>query len=293
MDTSNITPIIFQTINNILENFISSIDTTLFGVLDDLVFIDETILKKSFFEQILGHSSHSGLILIANSLLISFIIYYCVRLLYCNYISRPIENPSHFILKLIIICICINSSYYICEQLLNLNSLISFSIQELGKYIFNTDISFSALIQTLNKNIYSDTTSFNIFSFDGLIKGLISMSLLNLIFSYGLRYVIIKLFCFLTPFSILTLLNNSTSWFFKSWLKCLFSLLIMQSFISLILLILFSINFNSNTMSKLLYIGCIYALVHINSYIRQFIGGISTDVSTNLNLFSNFFERRS
>ena len=99
MDTSNITPIIFQTINNILENFISSIDTTIFGVLDDLVFINENILKKSFFEQILGQSSHSGLILIANSLLISFIIYYCVRLLYCNYISRPIENPSHFILK--------------------------------------------------------------------------------------------------------------------------------------------------------------------------------------------------
>lgn len=67
----------------------------------------------------------------------------------------------------------------------------------------------------------------------------------------------------------------------------------MQSFIALILLLVFSINFNSNTMSKLTYLGCIYALVHINSYIRQLIGGISTDVSNNFGISPNLFNRRS
>ena len=287
MNSSDITSIIFQTINSLLENFVSSIDSTLFNILDDLVFIDESILKTSFFESILGTSSYSGLVLIANSLLIAFIIFYCFRLLYCNYTSQPIEAPSHVVLKLIICSICINSSFYLCEHFLGLNSILSLSIKEIGSSLFKSEISFSSLIQKLNKEIYTPSNSFNIFSFDGLIKGMISFSLLNLIFSYGLRYVIIKLFCFLTPFAILSLINKSTSWFFKSWLKCLFSLLIMQEFISLILLIIFSVNFNSGTMSKLIYIGGIYALVYINSYIRQFIGGISTDVSINLGNISN------
>ena len=149
------------------------------------------------------------------------------------------------------------------------------------------------LIEKLNVDIYSITSDFNIFSFDGISKTFITISLFNLIFSYSLRYIMIKLFCLLTPFALLTLLNNSTSWFFKSWIRCIFSLLIMQSFIALILLLVFSISFNSNTMSKLTYLGCIYALVHINSYIRQLIGGISTDVSNNFGISPNLFNRRS
>ncbi len=292
MEQQNISYIIFNTINNLINNLLSSIDITLYEILDELVFVDNNILKISFFEKILGTSSTNGLLLIANSLLVAFVIYYSAKLAYSNYTSQPIESPHHFILKLLILGICINSSYFICDQLLNINSLLSSSIQELGQSIFNTSISFSKLIEKLNIDIYSSSVDFNIFSFDGLSKTFITVSLFNLIFSYALRYIMIKIFCLLTPFSLLTLLNSSTSWFFKSWIRCLFSLLIMQSFIALILLLIFSINFNSNTMSKLIYLGCIYALVHINSYIKQLIGGISTDVSNNFGISSNFLNNR-
>lgn len=93
----------------------------------------------------------------------------------------------------------------------------------------------------------------------------------------------IKVFVMLTPLMTITLLNNSTSWIFKSWIKSVFSLLIVQSLISIILLVIFSSDFSeNNTFTKLIYIGCIYALTRANSYTRQILGGISTEVSANI-----------
>ena len=108
---------------------------------------------------------------------------------------------------------------------------------------------------------------------------------MNLVFTYSLRYILIKVFILITPFAILSLINQSTSWFFKTWFRSIFSLLIIQSFVSLILLITFSINStNTNILNKLLYIGSLYAITKANFYIKELIGGISTNVSSNLNL---------
>ena len=43
-------------------------------------------------------------------------------------------------------------------------------------------------------------------------------------------------------------------------------------------------------LSKLIYIGGIYALIRANSYIRTLIGGVSTDVSSNLQLGANILK---
>ena len=110
MEQQNISFMIFETINNLLNNLLTSIDTTLYEVLDELVFIDTNILKVPFFAKIFGSYSNNGLLLIANSLLIAFVIYYAVKLAYSSYPSQPIESPRHFILKLLILGICINSS---------------------------------------------------------------------------------------------------------------------------------------------------------------------------------------
>lgn len=190
-----------------------------------------------------------------------------------------IEKPYQFIFKILIITVCVNCSYFICEQVLNINYLISGSIREVGERVLNTNISFEELILRINSVILIDD-SLNIFSFDGVIKSFTSISLLNLLFSYALRYVIIKVFVLLTPFAIITLLNNSTMWIFKSWMKSVITLLFVQSFVSIILLVIFSMTFSmGDTFSKLIYIGSIYALIKANSLLRQIIGGITTEVS--------------
>lgn len=274
---------ISETINSLFSSLFSSIDNNLYSVLDDIVFIDTDILNDKFISSIFGTSTTSGLILLSNSLLIGFAIFYIIRYAYSHYSMTQTEQPFQFLFKLFIFAILSNSSYFLCEQIINLNSLISLAIREIGENIFNCNISFSQLILKLN-NVITNTSSLNVFSLDGLLKSFISINLLNLIFTYSLRYVILKVFILITPFAILTLINSSTASFFKAWLKSMLALLLLQSFVSLILLIIFATDFSgSDVFSKVICVGCIYALTKANSFIRDLIGGISTDVSSSIN----------
>lgn len=290
METSNLTTSIIETINSIFETLFSSIDTTIYSVLDELTFIDKNILNNSVFQKIFGSTGNNGLLVIANSLLVGFSLYYAIRLIYSYYMNLQIERPYQFIFKLLIFGIVMNCSYFICNQFIQINSFISDAIRTVGSNIFGHDISFSELINKLNYLSIKEN-EFNIFSFDGLIKSFISISLFNLIFSYSLRYIMVKVFILITPFAILSLINESTYWFFKTWLRTVLSLLLQQSLVAIILLIIFSFNFSSNNIiSQLMCIGGIYALVRANSYIRSLIGGISTDVSNNFNIGSKFLK---
>lgn len=290
MENSNLTTSIIETINSIFETLFSSIDTTIYSVLDELTFIDKNILNNSIFQKIFGSTGNNGLLVIANSLLVGFSLYYAIRLIYSYYMNLQIERPYQFIFKLLILGIVMNCSYFICNQFIQINSFISDAIRTVGSNIFGHDISFSELINKLNYLSIKEN-EFNIFSFDGLIKSFISISLFNLIFSYSLRYIMVKVFILITPFAILSLINESTSWFFKTWLRTVLSLLFQQSLVAIILLIIFSFNFSSNNIiSQLMCIGGIYALVRANSYIRSLIGGISTDVSNNFNISSKFLK---
>ena len=99
----------------------------------------------------------------------------------------------------------------------------------------------------------------------------------------------IKVFVLLSPFAFLSLSLNKTSWFFKAWFKNLFSLLFIQIIVSLVLLILFSMDYSSsNLFSKFIYVGGIYALIQTNSLVRDFIGGVSTEVSQSVKNFIGF-----
>ncbi len=102
----------------------------------------------------------------------------------------------------------------------------------------------------------------------------------------------VNVFILIMPFAILTLINYSTSWFFKVYLKSFLSLLLLQSLVSLILLIVFSFNFSSQDIfNKLICIGGIYALIKANSYMKELIGGINTDISTNFRSLTSFIKK--
>ena len=248
MEQSNITQIIIDTINTILENLFNSIDNNLYNLLDDITFINSNILQDKNFENIFGTSTSNGILLIANSLLLGTILYFAIKYLLSHFTYSKIESPHSFLIKLIICGICMNCSYFLLSQFLDFFSNISLAIRNLGETLFNKNICFSELILEINNNISINTTSINIFSLDGLIKGIISTSLLNLVFSYSLRYVLIKVFVLIAPFAILSNSLDSTSWFFKAWFRNLFSLLFIQIIVSIILLILFSIDYSSSNL---------------------------------------------
>lgn len=279
MDNNNVTQTIISTINNIFEQLFSSIDNNLYSTFDKITFINSDILKDNYFRNIFGTSTTNGILLIANSLLIAIIIYFAIKYFLAHFTYSKIESPKQFIFKLIIFGICMNFSYFLLEKFLDLFYDISLSIQNIGESIFQKNISFSTLINTINSTIYIGGASINIFSVNGLLKGTLTFTLLSLGFSYSFRYIMIKVFVLISPFAILSLCLDNTSWFFKAWIKNLFSLLLIQIIVSLILVILFSVNTSNNDLfSKFIYIGGIYALIKANSFVREFIGGISTNI---------------
>ena len=286
----NIVQTITQTINNLFSNLFSSLDNSLYSILDDLLFISSDILENKYISQIFG-SPNSGLLLVCNSLLFGFCIYYGFKLLLSYITFSEVQRPTQFIFKLFLCAICMNFSLFIVQTIINLTSNLSLAIREVGEIIFNKNICLATFIQEINSSIYLENSTLDLFTVAGLSKTLISIGLLNLAISYALRYIMIKVFIFLSPFAFASLINNSTSWIFKSWIKLFLSLLILQIIVPIILLISFSIDFNSSDIfSKLIYIGAVYALIKANTYVREFMGGLSTDVNIGLSSFRNLLK---
>lgn len=283
----NLTEIILNSINELFSKLFSSVDNSIYSVLDDITFINPDILSNNAFQKILGNSSSEGILLICNSLLLGFIIYYAINYLISHLIYSKIDSPKQFIFKCVIFIAIMNSSFWICEEIINIVSIITNGISEIGLDLFDSKINFSNFINNINQNIYLSQESFSIFSFDGIIKSFTSFGLINLVFTYSLRYIMIQIFVLLSPFAFLSLITNSSEWFFKIWIKTFLSLLLVQILISLILLLSFSIELTQNSnFSKLLYIGIIYALTKSNSYMKELFGGISLNVNSSFTSFS-------
>lgn len=279
MDQSEIVDLILKTINTIFSNILSSIDNNIYLNLDNIVFIDSDILSNSFMQKLLGSNGKSGFLYLADAMLLGISLFYLIKYFYSNVVDASIEKPSQFIFKLIIFALLVNFSYFIFQQILSINYFITSSIQEIGKDVVGFNINFSELITVLNKKISFNSEDLNLFSFDGIIKSFVSIGLLNLLFTYSIRFILLQILILFSPFAILSLITNSTSWIFNSWLKGLFSLIVIQLFVAIVIIVIFCIDYNN----KILFIGGIYALTSINNYVRELFGGFSIQVSNNLN----------
>lgn len=181
-----------------------------------------------------------------------------------------------------------NFSFFICDQIIYINSLISGTLRYLGEKTFGIPMAFSTLIDKLNSVISINEDSLDIFSLDGILKTIISGGILNLTIVYSIRYVLIKVFILISPFAFLSLTTPPTSILFKSWFKSFISLLLIQDFVSIVLLLIFSFNFkSSSSFLRFILVAGILILLKSNSYVREMLGGIGTDLSIGFNNFKN------
>ena len=141
-NSTEITTNIINTINEIFANLFSSIDNSLYEILDNLVFINSEVLTDKYFYKIFGTTSNNGILLIANSLLIGFILYYSIKLMMSNFTYQRTENPLQFIFKCITFGICMNSSFFIVEQIIDLNFNVCSIIKNLGEDMFRKKYLF-------------------------------------------------------------------------------------------------------------------------------------------------------
>lgn len=291
MEANNLSTTIANTINELIQNLFSSIDNNIYSYIDEIIFLTPSSISNNNFEDLFTTSSNSILV-IANALILAYLLYYCVKLFLSYYSGTQVERPYQFIFKLILCAIIMNSSYFICEQLINITDLITQALQEIGSNFTSKTISLKTLVTELNSVISISGTSLDIFSLTGIIKSFCSIGLISLMFSYAIRLIMVKVFIILAPFAILSCSINSFSWFFRSWFRSFFSLLFMQFFITIILIVTLYLDFSSNLISKFLYVGSIYALTKSNTYIRSLIGGISTEINTNLSTLKSFLKAR-
>ena len=243
LNQSQIVEIIINTINKLFNNIFSSINNSMFSKLDEFAFIDIKILNNRYIKSFIGDFSGGGkIIYLTDALLIAIALYFIIKYFFSVFSGVQTERPFQFIFKLFIFALIINFSYTICYCIINFTNLISSSIQELGKDVVHSNISFSELINKLNNKIsISSSDNFDLFSFDGMIKSLASIGLLSLLLNYSVRYVLIMFFIVSSPLAFLSLINYSTNWIFKAWFKSLFSLLIIQVFYHLFLLLFFQL----------------------------------------------------
>ncbi|MCX4302886.1 MAG: hypothetical protein OSJ66_02570 [Clostridia bacterium] len=283
----NLSDAIFKSLNDIFSRLFSSIDNSIYSLLDNLCFINTDILNNSAISKLLGNNASEGFLLICNALIIGFVLYYAINFLFSHLTYTKISSPSQFFFKCIIFIALMNASLWICTEIINLISIITNLIRDIGKNYFNQAISFSNLINTINTKIYINTEEFSIISFDGIIKSFCTIGLINLLFNYSLRYIMIQIFILVSPFAFLSLISDNSSWFFKAWFRSFISLLLVQVLISIILCLALSLSIDNSNFSKLLFIGIIYALTRANNYMKEIFGGISTDISTGISNIKN------
>ncbi|MBR3832554.1 MAG: hypothetical protein IKJ72_02880, partial [Mycoplasmataceae bacterium] len=210
----NLTDIIFNSLNELFSKLFSSVDNTIYSLLDEITFISPNILYNNSLEKLLGTSNTNGILLICNSLVFGFILYYSINYLLSHLTYSKIDSPKQFVFKSIIFISIMNSSFWICEQIINIIHIITNGLSSISFTQFNSYLNFSQFMDNLNKTLYM-SNDFNIFSFDGIVKSFTSFGLINLVFNYSLRYIMVQIFVLISPFAFLSLITSSSDWFFK------------------------------------------------------------------------------
>ena len=118
-ETINLTDIIFNSLNELFSKLFSSIDNSIYSLLDDITFISPELLNNNSINKILGTSSNNGILLICNSLVFGFVLYYSINYLISHLTYSRIDSPKQFIFKSIIFIAIMNSSLWFCEQIIN------------------------------------------------------------------------------------------------------------------------------------------------------------------------------
>lgn len=273
----------FNNINIIAEKIFKSVETQVFKTLDEIVLIGTDILKNEPLKNIFYDNSNNGIIIIANSLILFFIINYVLTNLISMYNGNKISNMYTFIIRIVFVVLLVNSSYYICEQILNLFELFTNSIDLFSSDIINKNVNFENLkevIISINDFMNSDLLSLN-----GIIKGMISFGAVSVLINFSIRYVTVIFLILISPFAFVSLASDLSCDFFKVWMKLLVTNLFVQIIVKLLLLIPLSYQNTSHTMYKIILVGTIYLIYKINNFTKEILIKFSSEIK-NYDMFS-------
>ncbi len=266
---------IVNSLNMISEKLFKSVEGEIYEVLDDIVIIGKDILTKEPLKNIFFENDVNGIIIIANSILLFIFIHYIFSILLSFYNGNKVENVYSFVMKMLIITLVVNNSYYICEQILSLMELLGNSINEFSKSIINQEVTFTNLKEAILS--IKDFMQDDLLSIDGLIKGVVSFGVISILINFSIRYVTVIFLVIVSPLAIACASSGLSRGITISWLKLLFTNLVEQIIVKLVLLIPLSYKEVNSVMYKIILVGTIYILYRINNFARDFTAQISSN----------------
>ncbi len=275
---------IINSLNLISEKLFKSVEGEVYTTLDKIVNISPKILKSEPLNNIFFENKINGIILIANSLIMFYITYYIFTQLISLYNGNAAENIYIFIIKLVLISIIVNNSYFICELMLNITDELTNTIEIYGRDISNQDITF----RNLKEKILSikDFMKNDLLSLDGIIKGVISFGAITILINFSIRYVTAIFLIIIFPLSLVTLISNITSGIFKSYFKLFTVTLLTQIIVKLVILIPLMYKDIDSIMYKIILVGSIYIIYKINTFVKELFVKITEEGK-----YTNIFKR--
>ncbi len=289
MQYDNFPEVVNNLISSLINSLLTSLDTNVFSVLDELAFIKSDSISDTYFNSFF--TKQFNIISLSEALLFGFLLYYSISYLFSFLTFSNFQKPLSFLTKLLFSAILIHFSLPICEKILDFFYLLSDILKHLGCFILTHELSFSLLHDKIIDLFFSDLTlPFSLFSFDGVLKSFISFGFVNLLFTYSVRFIFIKLLVLISPIAFLTLCLDQSTWIFKIWLKNLISQLFTQLIICVILLIIFSLDGSQNPIvTKLLYVASLVCLIKASSFVKDFSSGFTSDISSSFSSIKNMF----
>lgn len=275
---------ILNSLNLLSEKLFKSVEGEVYTTLDKIVNISPNILKSEPLKNIFFENKVNGIILIANSLMMFYITYYMFSQLISLYNGNKAENIYVFIIKLVVIFILVNNSYYICNLILDITSELTDAIEIYSEDISKQDVTFTNLKEKIIS--IKDFMKNDLLSLNGLIKGVISFGAITILINFSIRYVTVIFLIVIFPLSLITLTSNITSGIFKSYFKLFITTLLTQVIVKLVILIPLMYKDVDSTMYKIILVGTIYIIYRINMFVKDIFVKITEE-----SRYSNIFRK--
>ena len=266
---------IITNLNYLLEKVFKSIEGEIFKTLDKLTIIGPEILREEPLKNIVFENKVNGLVIIANTLILFFVIYYVFKQLIGIYNGNKIESIYVFIIRIIIVCIIVNFSYYICEEILNIFGILGESIDTYASDVINKKVTFENLKDSII-NI-ENIINTDLVSLDGIIKGIISFGSVSILISFSVRYVTVIFLIIISPLAFVCLSSNLTSGIFNMWVKMLIVNLTVQIGIKLLIFIPLAYKNQNDIIYKIILVGTISLIYKFNIFIKELLARISNE----------------
>ena len=182
---------------------------------------------------------------------------------------------SKFIIKILIVSITVNCSFYICKQILEIFYLLTDVIDKIGVDITGKEIIFNNF-KDIVLNI-KDLQTNDILSLNGIVKGTISFGAIAILINFSIRYVTVIFLIIVSPLAIMCLSSDVTSGIFYTWGKMLLVSLLVQIVIKILIIIPMSYKDVNSLIFKIILVGTIYIIYKINNFVNELLVKIAVN----------------